>query len=96
MAFDKRLDVVIASKEVMDDGETCLTVSVHQYDGRVPKVQIQREVITKKGERKWAKLGRLHITEVSAVLFGLNWAVKELTATLDPIQDVMSQKGANQ
>lgn len=92
MAFDKRLDVVIASREVLDDGDNCLAVAVHQYDGGVPKVQIKREVTTKKGERKFAKLGRLTITEANAVQEGLQWAVKELAATLDPIQDVMSQK----
>lgn len=95
MAFDKRLDVVVASREVMDDGKNCLTVSIHQYDGGVPKVQIKREVTTKKGERKFAKLGRLHITELSAVLEGLKWAVNELTETrytqAEPIAEKVNQ-----
>lgn len=81
MAFDRTLDKEITSREVLDDGNTRLTVAIYQYNGGVPKVQLKREIATRSEDGwKFAKLGRLTIDEVPAVAEGLKWAEEQLTA----------------
>ena len=75
MAFDRKLDIELSSKEVLDDGSTRITITVYQYNGGIPKVQIKREVHNP-GEDDWkfVKLGRLTFEELQAVADGLIWA----------------------
>jgi len=83
MAFNRDKDVELESKEVLNDGSTIITVGIYQYDGRVPKVQIKREIQKSDGERKFAKLGRLTLEEVEAVQEGLTWAHDANTITTE-------------
>ena len=83
MAFNSDKDVELESKEVLNDGSTIITVGIYQYDGRIPKVQIKREILKSDGERKFAKLGRLTLEEVEAVREGLTWAHDANTITTE-------------
>lgn len=76
MAYDKNLDIELSSKEVLDDGDTRLTIAVYQYNGAAPKAQIKREVHREGEDWKFAKLGRLTFEEMQAVENGLKWAYK--------------------
>jgi hypothetical protein len=84
MTFDRTKDVELASKEVLNDGSTIITVGIYQYNGGVQKVQIKRE-IERNGERKFAKLGRLTIEEAEAVKEGLAWSDEWETAQVTAI-----------
>ncbi len=74
MAFDKTLDKELSSKEVLDDGDTRLTIAIYQYNGGIPKVQVKREVKNADDDWKFAKMGRLTFEETDAVAQGLVWA----------------------
>jgi hypothetical protein len=67
MAFNRDLDVVVASKEAFADEKTAVSVSVHTYNGGDPKVQLSREYIKRDGTRSFRKLGRLTMAEATAV-----------------------------
>ena len=77
MAFNSDKDVELESKEVLNNGSTVISVGIYQYDEKVPKVQIEREILKSDGERKFAKLGRLTLEEVEAVKDGLTWAIAQ-------------------
>jgi hypothetical protein len=78
--YEASKDQTLASKTVLETTDNRLTVSVCQYNGGEPKVTIQREVKTKAGAWKFAKLRRLTADEVLPVCEGLTWASTTLAA----------------
>ena len=67
--YDRNLDQEV-SKQVVQVGDSKLTVSVHSYNGGTKKVQIGRSRKNDQNEYGWsfAKLGRLTAEEVDALL----------------------------
>ena len=64
MAYDASKDVTLVE---MEDPDLGLVVYVSRYAGGEPKVGIQRFYLTRGGERRWSKLGRLGLREAEFV-----------------------------
>ncbi|MDP1854070.1 MAG: hypothetical protein Q8L26_07730 [Candidatus Omnitrophota bacterium] len=67
MPYDKNLDAEIFS-EIVDFGDTKITVSVFSYNKAEPKLQVSRQVKRAQDEWIFAKLGRLNKPEAEAVV----------------------------
>lgn len=75
MPYDRNLDERLFSKTWETDLER-LTVSVYCYNKGTKKLQITRENKDTQGEFRFAKLGRLTISEVEAVIPIMQEALK--------------------
>ncbi len=65
MAYDSKKDEELG---LIDDGELGLEVSLRCYDSGKVKVQISRYQIGDGGEKKYAKVGRLALSEMDFVV----------------------------
>jgi len=65
--FDPNLDKEIWSESVTLGGSR-MKISVMSYNDGAPKLQIGRERLNKDGEGTFAKLGRLTLDEVNAIM----------------------------
>jgi len=74
MAFDKTKDKTIFEKEA-EFLSTHIIVSVKQYDGGAPKLQIGRKNF-KEDRSSFAKLGRLSLEEINDTLPIINEAIE--------------------
>ena len=77
--FDPNLDKEIWSESVTL-GISKLKVSVMSYNDGAPKLQISRERLNKDGEGTFAKLGRLTLDEVNAIMPLMEKAKEHLPA----------------
>lgn len=66
--FDPNLDKEIWSESVTVADNMSLKVSVMSYNDGAAKLQISRERTNKDGQPSWAKLGRMTLDEVNAVM----------------------------
>ena len=66
--FDPSLDKELFSETAQVGEMFRLKVSVMSYNEGIPKLQISRERLNKEGEATFAKLGRMTLDEVTAVL----------------------------
>jgi len=66
--FDPALDKEIWSESVSVADNMNLKVSVMSYNDGMAKLQISRERMNKDGQPGWAKLGRMTLDEVNAVM----------------------------
>jgi len=82
MAYDKSLDVVIATMEVFADDKTAVSISVHSYNGGEQKVQISREYIKRDGTRSFRKLGRLTLVEAASVSAAMSDVISEASVAV--------------
>lgn len=65
--YDAAKDNVIYDPVIAHETQyTRLSVSLHSYDGKTPKLQISRERC-ERGEWTFSKLGRMDMTEFAAV-----------------------------
>ena len=67
MPYDQSLDVS-TFKEVLEFGNTRITVGVFSYNGAPKKLQLTRENQTEDGQWRFTKLGRLAKDEAQAVV----------------------------
>ena len=72
MACDSSKDKLIAKTVAFEDGANEIEVSLRQYNGEEPKVQILRRTVLKDGSKQFAKLGRMSLAEWQAVSTAVN------------------------
>jgi hypothetical protein len=77
--FDPNLDKEIWSESVTLGGSR-LKIAVMSYNDGTPKLQIGRERLNKEGEGTFAKLGRLTLEEVDAIIPLMQKAKEHLPA----------------
>ena len=66
--FDPTLDKELFGESVQVGDMFRLKVSVMSYNDGTPKLQISRERLNKEGEPNFAKLGRMTLDEVKAIM----------------------------
>lgn len=62
-SFDPDKDQILVTTKAVSKSGRGIKVTLHRYDGGVPKVQISRFFSKLGGEDRWAKLGRMSMDE---------------------------------
>ncbi|MBU2561564.1 MAG: hypothetical protein KKD17_04650 [Nanoarchaeota archaeon] len=79
--FDSNLDKEIWAEKAQVAENMSLKVSVMSYNDGLPKLQISRERTNKDGQPGFAKLGRMTLDEVKAVMPLMEKAKEHLHST---------------
>ena len=76
--YDPEKDELVWSKFLKADKNTEIAITVHQYDGRDPKLGLAKRYFTRNGDAKFKKLGRLSKGEAEKLLNALPTAIEKL------------------
>lgn len=79
--FDPNLDKEIWAEEARVADNMTIKVSVMSYNDGMPKLQISRQRLNKDGQPSFAKLGRMTLDEINAVMPLMEKAKEHLTSS---------------